>query len=222
MDIDYKVNCLENQLYQNNHELSVRVDGVQIRMDNNQALIYNVEDKTTNIENRVLEMENLLDSILNKEEEDDTMIEAINIVRLYKNNKEEEYKLEHDKKMKEYKDSNVFMAQYDALVSEYNDKLIELYASQLPDDTLENNVDRHTLALIHDPEVTLRLPIVKNMSYDDAEMQKIDKELEDKMVELHNMTHEAETMLGVCTTRDEIMEVLKEYKIVDKNGRLKK
>lgn len=221
MDINYKVDCLESQLYQHNHELSVRVDGVNVRMDNNQMLIYNVEDKTKNLENRILEMENLLDSILNKEEEDDTMMEAINIVRLYKNNKEEEYKLEHDKKIKEYKESNVFIAQYDALVNEYNDKLIELYASQLPDETLENNVDRQTLALIHDPEATLRLPVVKNISYYDAKMQEIDKELEDKMVELHNMTHEAETMLGVCSTRDEIMEVLKEYKIVDKNGRLK-
>lgn len=216
-NINGTVSCLEG-MCQVEHKSSISANGVSL----NQVHINYVEDRTKNLENRINEMQNLLDSILNKEEEDDTMMEAINIVRLYKNNKEEEYRLEHDKKMKEYKESNVFIAQYDALVNEYSDKLIELYASQLPDGVLENNVDNHMLALIHDPEATLRLPVIKNIAYDDDKMREIDKELENKMVELHNMTHEAETMLGVCSTRDEIMEVLKEYKIVDKNGRLKK
>lgn len=74
-------------------------------------------------------------------------------------------------------------------------------------------------SLYNDDE--LYMPFIINKSYTDDKIKTILSEAEEKKAKLTEKIQEIDIMLGICNTREEIIEVLSNYDIVDKKGKLK-
>lgn len=215
-ELTYHWHCVENQA----HETENKITNVMINQDGLSVRINTCTDRLSEIEEYI----NYL-----KEKERKNMIEGNQIVRLWVKNQEEAIEAKYKEEMQKYQESNVFVAQYEALMKDFMDKMNALYASQIPEGTLERDIDKNTLAIIRAYEdedmqgihKITEVPFKLNTYYKDDKMKNIMNERDEKLNAIHKKAYEIETLLGICKTRDEILDVLKNYDIVDKKGMLK-
>lgn len=117
---------------------------------------------------------------------------------IYKERKENELREERNKKLDSYEDP------YTKLNDEFNKKLLE----QLKKDNMESSYETY--------ERTTKIKTDKRRD----EESKINEEYNIKREKLSKFVDEVEAQLKLCTTREECLEVLKLYKIVDKSGKI--
>ena len=215
-EIVYRINEEENNITQ----IRITADGMNCNTNHLRTDIYDLSDKVNKLENFVDVFYNKINEL--EEKENDIMMEARQITRLYFDREIGKINKECDEKIKEYKESNAIVAQYEALTKDYLDKINELYINQIPEDKSESDIDNKKLAIIkryNDDE--LYMPFIINKSYTDDKIKTILSEAEEKKAKLTEKIQEIDIMLGICNTREEIIEVLSNYDIVDKKGKLK-
>lgn len=126
------------------------------------------------------------------------MINYEDILRIYKKRKREEYEEARKTKKENYEDA------YTKLKDEYNKKLLE----QLKKDNKESSYGSYKLTYAVETEERIK------------ENGKIDEEYYERINKLDKLVDEVKAQLQLCTTREETLEVLKLYKIVDKSGKI--
>lgn len=212
--------CRINEAENNITQIRITADGMNCNTNHLRTDIYDLSDKVNKLENFVDIFYNKINEL--EEKENDIMMEARQITRLYFDREIGKINKECDEKIKEYKESNAIVAQYEALTKDYLDKINELYINQIPEDKSESDIDNKGLAIIkryNDDE--LYMPFIINKSYTDDKIKTILSEAEEKKAKLTEKIQEIDIMLGICNTREEIIEVLSNYDIVDKKGKLK-
>lgn len=215
-EIAYRINEAESNLTQ----IRITADSMICNTNCIKTDIYDLSDKVNKLENFVNVFYNKLNEL--EEKENDIMMEARQITRLYFDREIQKINKECDEKIKEYKESNAIVAQYEALTKDYLDKINELYINQIPEDKSESDIDNKELAIIkryNDGE--FYMPFIINKSYTDDKIKTILSEAEEKKAKITEKIQEIDIMLGICNTREEIIEVLSNYDIVDKKGKLK-
>ena len=128
----------------------------------------------------------------------DNMINYEEILRIYRERKMKVYRQERDTKEENIED------EYTKLNKEFNEKLLK----QLKKDNMENKYEsvKRTTCVYTEKR--------------DLEEKKIKDEFYKKENELDELVREVKAQLGLCSNREEVLEVLKLYNITDENGKI--
>ncbi len=126
------------------------------------------------------------------------MINYNSIISIYKERKLKEYQEERNTQKENIED------EYTKLNKEFNEKLLK----QLKKDNMESEFDcfKRTTVIYTEKR--------------HLEEKRIDEEYYEKERKTNKLVREVEAQLGLCTTREETLEILKLYKIVDENGKI--
>lgn len=120
------------------------------------------------------------------------------IIKIYKKRKYNEFLKEKREKISQVENP------YQAIVDEFNEKLLEL----LKEDNKENLYEINKLHC----ELT-----TKEVQ---EEIDKIEKEFKDKMDDRNRLVDEVMAQIELCSSREEMLEVYKAYGILDENNKI--
>lgn len=147
------------------------------------------------------------------------MIESLEIVKLYRANREASIIAKYSKKFEELKANNKLANELEELINSFKAAAQQLYTSQFEEGQTESTVASNTLALISNGGAVI-LPYRVNESF----YPEGTKELEDaKKAELEDLTElcaKVTAVLKICKTKTEVEEELVKYGIYNKKKEL--
>lgn len=172
---------------------------------------YGISGGTTKEDNK----ETYENQILGNWKGNDNMLESIEIVKMYKVNREADIKKRYDAKYEELKSSNKLFKEFTELVNSFEASVTQLYTSQFEEGATESNVDKEVLALINVcSSNSYKYKI--NESFMPEEAKKLTDEKQTEVNELTETCAAVTTMLKICKGKEEVEEVLARYDIIDK------
>ena len=147
------------------------------------------------------------------------MIESLEIVKLYRANREASIIAKYSKMLEELKAKNKLVKEFEELINSFEAAAQQLYTSQFEEGQTESTVALNTLALTSNGGAIVLPYKINDMFYPEGA-----KELEDaKKAELEDLTElcaKVTAVLKICKTKTEIEEELVKYGIYNKKKEL--
>lgn len=152
------------------------------------------------------------------EEGNYNMIESIEIVRLYRANREADIQKRYNKKFEELKKNNIKAKEYEELINSFEANLAQLYTSQFEEGQTESTVDNKLLAITHIPSIDGKNSYKYNINqnYYSEECAKLEEEKAEELTDLSELCAKVTAILKICKTKAEIEEELVKYSIYNK------
>ena len=145
------------------------------------------------------------------------MLETKKILSLYMNKRKDEIREKYSEMKKKHREKDGLMVSCTNIIDECNKKLEELYQSQF--NNKDKNIDKNNLKLLKNDEDFSSLVFV-NPLFKDEKIKEFEKQEQEELTNLNKLIEEVNAMLEICSSRAEILEVLKNYNIVDNKGKL--
>lgn len=154
-----------------------------------------------------------------KFKEENEMIESLEIVRLYKNNREASITDKYNKKFEELKSNNKLAKEFEELVNSFKASVQQLYTSQFEEGQMESTVVSNTLALINNGNTSI-MPVRINESFYPEGANELEDKKKQELFTLSELCAKVTAVLKICKTKSEIEEELVKYGIYNKKKEL--
>ncbi len=164
---------------------------------------------------------------IKEKEEGNDMLESLNLVDLYFNEQKEKLQNERNSKVEKIRKNNDICRQVEKIIEDTKNQLNELYLSQLDDEDLEKlqngkKIDYSKYPFYCTGEIELSYSgCYKNPCFINDEIEKVDKDIDDKISELAKLIKTVKAHVGIAKTKEEVEDILTKYDILDKKGKLK-
>lgn len=153
--------------------------------------------------------------ILEKFKEKNNMIESLNVVRKYKDNREKYINDKYSKIMRDINEEDETIHKFNELVDNFKASMKELYQSQFPEkgeEATSNKINQYAINEVinsNDLNYGYRL----NSLYSPEKWEKINKKAQKELRDLYELCDIVEKILSICNSKEEIEEEFIKYGI---------
>lgn len=155
------------------------------------------------------------------------MIESVNLIDIYRKNKEEIILNIARKKTLEIRQKKSLENKMIEIIETATNELNELYLSQLSKEQkkdLANGkyVEQQGFSLIMQEPIRLITDgsLIVNSNFEDDKIKKIKDDTEKELLNLEKIIRTIKAHVAIAKTKDEVEEILKRYNILDNEGKL--
>lgn len=157
--------------------------------------------------------------ILGKFKEGNKMIESLEIIKMYKANREAYINNKYNKKLEELKSKNTISKEFEELVNSFKAAVEQLYTSQFKEGQTESTVALNSLALINNGGATI-LPFKINENFYPEGAKELEDAKRAELEDLIELCAKVTAVLKICKTKQEVEEELVKYSIYNKKKEL--
>lgn len=148
--------------------------------------------------------------------EESKMIESIEIVKLYRTNREAAINAKYNKKIEELKSSNTLVKEYEELVNSFKASVEQLYTSQFEEGETESTIDRDLVLRNNGNSL---MPLTVNTFFRPEGMKELEDAMKEELAELSELCAKVTATLKICKTKTEVEEELIKYGIYNKKDK---